>query len=134
MSVSVADRQSVDVRPPIDVVDGTDGADGVFVQQIGVAAERFTIPSAWLGKYVDFQADGGNFWLLFGGASVAAAPTTESTIVAEVITFKAGSCIKIPSGEIRAYRVPPSGVTKMSLISDAAANAFIRAALSTGSL
>ena len=126
-----AGRMADDVRPPIDVVDGTDGAAGTFVFVLGASA-NFIIPAKWRGRYVDVQCDGGTgLYIVCGGDAVAANEATVSTVAANVITFKSGSCMKVEPANTKPYKMPSASeaaVTRFALKGAGTA----RIALSTG--
>ena len=133
MSSTAPGRMADDISAPVEVTNGATGALGVFVYALAGGVARFTIPTAWRGRYISFQCDGGTgLYLLFGGATVAATIATASTITAEAIEFEATSCWKIPADTTQPIRVPTDpAVTKFSVIGASAAG-HARAYMSTG--
>lgn len=134
MTDTAAGRMADDIRVPVDVADGTDGAAGTFVRALG-ASENFIIPTAWRGKYVDIQCDGGTGLVIAcGGDAVAVNDATVSTVASNVITFKAGSAMKVEAGDRAPYRFPAASETTITrfAVKGISAAGYIRAALSTG--
>jgi len=121
--------QAADVGLPYS--DGTsDGA--VAVDDLAASSVRYLIPARWRGKIVTFQADGQDFYIGFGGDTVAASKTQKSSIAANAITFAAGSSAVVPSGQERPFHVPVDpAVTSFAIIAASASGQW-RAYMSVG--
>ena len=134
MSNTPAGLMSDDIRAPMDtLVDNTTGADGLFVLTLTIVSQRFQTPSAWRGRYVDVRCDGGTgLHIVFGNSTVVADKAQESTVTAEVITFKKNSTAKVEPATKEPYRIPVSATSTHFAILGESAAGRIRANLSTG--
>ncbi len=133
--MSTAAEQAADAVFPLGVTADTTGdaatePDGIFVDDLTAGSVRYKIPLRWKGRFCDVKASGGNLGIAFGDSTVTAALTTKSTVAAELITFKAGSCWEVSDGETLSRRVPASA-THFAIIGAAAAGK-VRIASTTG--
>lgn len=69
----------------------------VTVTAATTSSVAIPIPSTWRGRYVTFEADGGDAYILFGGSGVVADPTQ---------TSGNNQCMKLPADQSRALRIP----------------------------
>jgi len=79
---------------------------------------HYTLPPAWIGSKVTFEADGANLFILFGTtAAVAASATAMSTVADTVITMAATTSAKIPANTAVEIQLPANALY-FSVVSD----------------
>jgi hypothetical protein len=94
---NAATRQSDNIRPPI--------VGEVYVYSASVISFGTAIPDAWRGRYVTFEADGTDCYLLFGTVAVGADST---------VTSGSNQCVKLPSDQQRPFRIPAKNVAAVT--------------------
>ncbi len=103
----------------------------VYARATVTSSERLTLPADCIGKYVSFEAEGQDIWIVFGAGALTASKTAVSSLGGTTPAAATNGTWLIPAGQTRRWRIPTKGVTDLAHISGATTG-FLRIYPSTG--